>query len=200
MKTIFVSALLGLASLFAGPAQAIDLTRTDFDAFAHFLNTGSQTPGVFSRYDAGTQMILMQKRMVRCTYDFGVLGGAVAALNLRASTTYSASVTAQPCRLPKGAIITNAYIDAITTLTSGGSATVAISSGEAAGDLLAALAFNDAKFTGNSAHPAAMIPVGTAATAFKLTADRIPTATIAVAALTAGKFYVIIEYDLSQTL
>lgn len=191
---------LALALSLAPVAQAIDQTRPDLDATQHLLNTGSQTPGVFSRYSLGTQIVTNQKKVVRCTYDFAQVGGAIAAINMRASTLLPGEVTLQPCRLPKGALITAAYMDTITTLTSGGSATVAISSGEAAGDLLAALAYTDGKFTGAASHPAAMIPVGTAATAFKLTADRIPTVTVAVATLTAGKFYVIIEYDLSQTL
>jgi hypothetical protein len=42
------------------------------------------------------------------------------------------------------------------------------------------------------------VPVGTAATAIKLTADVKPTITIATAALTAGKLNVHIKYQISE--
>jgi hypothetical protein len=41
------------------------------------------------------------------------------------------------------------------------------------------------------------IPVGTAATSVKLTAERTLTVSIATAALTAGKFVALVEYTVS---
>jgi len=113
---------------------------------------------------------LSSSETVEATYDFAVLGGAVSALTLDLS-------------LPKGAIVTQLWTDALTALTSGGSATVALSAG--ADSLLAATAFNDAALTGTDQHLSAPL---------KLTAGGQLTLTVAAAALTAGKLRVCLAY------
>lgn len=192
MKKFLLAIALALATCLTPTAQAIDLGRVDMDSFASFLNRG-MTSGI-SRYELGSQLIVDTQRSVRCTYDFTNVGGAISAINLKSSTTDALLKPATNCTLPKGAIVWEAFVDTVTTPTSGGSATIALSTGQTAADLLAATAI--ASYTGILA----AIPVGTAAAAIKLTADRVPTATVATAALTAGKFYVIINYNLSQTL
>lgn len=202
MKKFWIRLLLIAAGILPAAipttALALDLSRTDSDAAQSFLNQGSLN--VFSRYQMGTQLLTNQKRSVRCTYDFTVLGGSVPAgapttALLKSSTIHSASASLVPCILPKGAIITSALVDMITAVTGGGTATVALSTGQGVGDLKTATAI--ATF---STGILALTPVGTAATAIKLTADANPSITFAGAALTAGKFYVLIEYLLSQTL
>ena len=119
-------------------------------------------------------------KTVRGEYDFAVDGGAVSTITLRGDNT-----------IPSGSVILGGYIEVDTILTSGGAATVAASS-EAAGDLLAAAAFGGAPWstTGRKS----IIPVFTGATTVKTTAVRSLSIAIATAALTAGKFRVVVVY------
>lgn len=115
-------------------------------------------------------------------YDFAVDGGAVSTITLRTSTS-------MPNVLPIGTVVVSGYIEVDTPVTSGGAATVAVN-GEAAGDLLAATLVSGAPWstTGRKS----IIPAATGATAIKTTAARSITVTVAVAALTAGKFRVVL--------
>lgn len=117
-------------------------------------------------------------------YDFAVDGGAVGSITLR-------SVNAAGAALPVGAVIMGGYVEVLTAVTSGGAATVAINS-EGAGDMVAAAAVSGAPWstTGRKS----VIPVFTGATTVKTTAARNLVATIATAALTAGKFRVVVFY------
>lgn len=141
---------------------------------------GSKTPF------EGLDLALNQtKGMMKVVYDFTVQGGAIGAINLLDENGNAAI-------LPAGAIITNTTFDVITALTTSASGTMAVNS-EAAGDLKAALAA--ASWTGKLAG----VPVGTAATWVKLTANRQIVATIATGAITAGKWYAFVEFVLSST-
>lgn len=133
----------------------------------------------------GDRLIKETVHTLKLQYNFADQGGTIGAINLRGEDGKSA-------RLPKGAIIRDCIIDVVTTPV-GATATIAIGTGQAANDLKAALAV--ASYTGL----VACVPVGTAASAIKLTADRTPTMTVATAALTAGKFYVLVDYVLSST-
>ena len=119
------------------------------------------------------------RHLVVASYDFAKHGGAIGDIVLDTSA------------LPDNAIITQAWIDVVTAPTSGGSATMALTV-QSAGDIKAALAV--ASWTGI----VACVPVGTAASAIKLTAERKVTMAIAVAALTAGKIKVFVEYIQSE--
>lgn len=128
-----------------------------------------------------------QRGSVKARYDFAVLGGAVGTVNLRDPDDALQSV-----KLPNKAIITHVLIDIITGMTSaGGTGTIALSA-NSAGDLKAAV---DADTLSGIV---AGIPVGTAASSIKLTAERTLTASIATEALTAGKFLVHVEYVVSE--
>ena len=83
-----------------------------------------------------------------------------------------------------------ATFDVITTPTSGGSPTIAFGANTTT-DLKAATAI--ATYTGILAG----VPVGTAATAVKTTAERTLTATIATATVTAGKIHFWVQYYVS---
>lgn len=124
-----------------------------------------------------------QQGALRATYDFAVQGGAIGTVNLKDSDGNDAT-------LPIGAIITQVYIDEVTNVTSGGSATIAFGANTTT-DLIGATAI--ASFTGIIAGT----PTGTAATMVKLTAARTLTATIGTAAVTAGKLNVFVEYVVS---
>jgi hypothetical protein len=120
-------------------------------------------------------------RVACATYDFAKQGGAVAA--------HSLGVT-----LPKGAVVVDSLIDVITTCTtaSADSGTMAIHI-QSANDIVTATAVS----AGGNIWDAGLhagVPVGSAATSIKLTADRVITATIGTAAFTAGKFRVWLFY------
>jgi len=120
----------------------------------------------------------------RAVYDFAVDGGAVSTITPVINM-----------KIPSKAIILGGIIDIITTLTSGGSATIAVgtSAGSSTTSLKAALAV--ASWT---AGLLAIVPVFTAATMVKLTAEGQITVTVATAALTAGKFGVQVQYLLGE--
>lgn len=122
----------------------------------------------------------------RGEYDFAVDGGAVGTITLR-----SAPSDSNGNEIPSGSIITGGYIEVDTAVTSGGAATIAVAS-EAAGDLQTAAAISGPPWstTGRKA----ITPVFTAATGVKTTARRNLAITVATAALTAGKFRVVVFY------
>jgi hypothetical protein len=119
-------------------------------------------------------------------YDFATDGGAVGSITLR-----SAGGASLGAGVPAGSVITGGYVEVDTALTSGGSATVAVTL-EGAGDLVAAAAISGAPWS--STGRKSIIPAGTGATSVKTTVARNLTATVAVAALTAGTFRVVIYY------
>lgn len=116
--------------------------------------------------------------------------------------------------LPTKAIVTKAWVDIVTTFADGASdsATIALSI-ESAGDLVAAIAIsnganpwdaglhdtkvNNFALDGNALTQLAMASAR-AATMIKTTAARQITATVAAAALTAGKMNVFVEYVISD--
>lgn len=121
-------------------------------------------------------------------YSFAKQGGAVGAINLLTDLNQPGSLA----KLPSGAIIKSVIVDILTAMSStGGGATVALSA-QSAGDLLAAV--DGDTLSGLVAG----IPVGSAATSIKLTAERTLQATVAVEALLTGKFNVIVEYYISE--
>jgi hypothetical protein len=123
-------------------------------------------------------------RVIKATYSFAVLGGAVGLVNLKTDAGVNAV-------LPSGAVVTGGFIKTRTTLTSGGSATVAIGLVSTT-DVKAATAFGTYSSTGTGI--IATVPVQTAATMIVATSDLPITATIATAAVTAGIFDVYLTY------
>lgn len=118
------------------------------------------------------------KRVAYYEYDFAKDGGAVGEITLRGPG------------LPEGAVVTDGKIHVKTAVTSGGSATVALHLLTAA-DVLTATA--KASLSLNAILD--VVPVRTAATSIlNTTAGTKLKATVAVAALTAGKFIVALEY------
>jgi hypothetical protein len=125
------------------------------------------------------------KNSVKGIYNFAVSGGAVGDITLLDDDGLAVV-------LPINAIVTNVIAHVATACTSGGSATVALKANSSA-DLCAATAV--ASLTSNAL--IAGVPVGTAATSVRLTAERTLKVTVAVAALTAGKINYHIEYMIS---
>lgn len=116
--------------------------------------------------------------------------------------------------LPAGAIITNAFIDVITTFTSATDAGTIALKAQSTGDITAALAISDASniwdaglhgsVVGSYAEAtvagdtAILDAARKAASYVKLTAERELIATVAVEALTAGKAVIFVEYIISS--
>lgn len=136
-----------------------------------------------SKTQLGT-LLRNRKGTLKGIYDFSTRGGAVGTYNLYDE---DGNVVA----LPSGAIITQVYVDIVTAFTStGGTGTIALTA-NSSGDLLAAVDADT--LSGVNAG----IPVGTAATMVKTTADRNLSLAVATAALTAGKAHVFVDYVLS---
>jgi hypothetical protein len=141
--------------------------------------------GSMQRTQLGTRLMRESKRVMRARYDFAVgSGSSLASITLK-------DVNGGNAVLPDGAIITNVIFDVLTAPTSNGSAQLAFTAASA-GDLKAATAI--ASFTGLVAG----VPVGTAATAIKLTAEATLAMAVTVADLTAGKIDLLIEYHLVE--
>lgn len=117
--------------------------------------------------------------LARTEYDFAVDGGAVSDIALFGSTV-----------IPSGALILAAFIHVITVPTSGGAATVALKS-EGAADLQSAAAITGAPWSTAGFKAATQT---FAADPVELTAARDISVTIATAALTAGKFEVLVYF------
>ncbi len=115
-------------------------------------------------------------KTVQAEYDFTVDGGAVGTITLRPVTG-----DIQGNDLPAGAVVVTGYIDVETAVASA-TGTVALTA-ESAGDVLAA--------TGQAG-----LTTGRKAVVFgaKTTVRRALTMTIGTAALTAGKFRVVLHY------
>ena len=113
---------------------------------------------------------------IRCdsfVYDFDQDGGAVGTISFRRL-------------LPAGAVVTRVFSDEITTLTSGGSATLQVQAGST--DLTDAIAF-DTGFAGTENQALA-----SSAEAIKISSESELRMSIATAAVTAGKVRFYVEY------
>jgi hypothetical protein len=140
-----------------------------------------------SQVRLGTELTRKKRHVVRGNYSWAVQGGSTTA-DITLLDDEGKSIV-----IPDDAIITNVLVDVQTALTSDGSATVALTA-QSAGDLKAAAAVSSGYTTGIKAG----VPVNTAASAIKLTADRTLVMTVAVMWLSAGKMSVLVEYLLSE--
>lgn len=121
-------------------------------------------------------------RYARGEYDFAVDGGAIGSITLRAAVDDPLGND-----IPANAIILGGLVEVDTAVLSA-TGTVAIAA-EAAGDILAATGQ-----AGLTVGRKSVIPAFTGAASVKTTARRQLVMAIATAALTAGKFRVIVWY------
>lgn len=128
----------------------------------------------------GYQVVSNKIQLVKCKYDFSVLGGAISTLTLKGADGGS-------CVIPDNAVVLDSYVDVVTALAGTG-AYVSFSTGKAAADIKALTAI--ASVTGILRG----IPDGTAAAAIKMTADVNPKMVISSAALTAGVLSLYVTY------
>lgn len=147
--------------------------------FNRYLNKVIRTEHLQADSVGNAQTDANQPKHLTFLYDFAALGGATGSLTLTAEDGSAQTI-------PDNAIITNAYAEVETAVTSGGSATVA----------LGIIANTDA-FVGATAKASLGLNV------VLNTVNDLPLkpgvaapvlATIATAALTAGKIRVYVEY------
>lgn len=124
-------------------------------------------------------------KMAQFDYNFADDGGVIGDIILAEGV------------IPDNAVIVGGMIDVVTTLTSAGdTATIAIKV-EGANDIVTAVAINDGSNPWDAGQQS-VIPDNTAAKAVKTTAKRTVTATVAVQALTAGRFTGFLSYYVSK--
>jgi len=123
----------------------------------------------------------VQTKTLKFLYNAAVIGGTAGA----AYALTDDSNTAQT--IPDNAVITNCYFELSDTITSGGSATIALGFTGDTDAFIAATAYNNAAFTATASTKNAGVPVKTTAAVSVL-------ATIATADLTAGTFFLWVEY------
>lgn len=136
----------------------------------------------FSPLEDLAEVVHHQKGCLQAVWDFSSQGGAVGDIELL-------DVFGKKAILPSGALIQHVLVNVETLVTSGGAATLAFKA-EGAADLLGATAV--ASFSANASLDG--VPANTAATLVRLTAERTLKLTVAVAALTAGKVHVFVEW------
>lgn len=124
------------------------------------------------------------KGEVVAEYDYAKHGGAVGTLYLAHDP------------LPLGAVVTNAYLDVLTALTSDGAATGALQI-ESSDDIIAATAVSGAPWSTTGRKDTDAPEPGTESGYIKTTALRQLAFVIGMAVLTAGRFKAVIEYDVT---
>jgi hypothetical protein len=127
----------------------------------------------------GSGAYVGRTKWARAYYDFATDAGAVGAINLRGD------------KIPSGAVIVNSIVNVQTLVTGGAGATVSLGL-ETATDLRAASTLTTAPALDTTGNKLLSMTSATAPAA--LTADRHVVATIAVNALTAGRFSVLVAY------
>jgi hypothetical protein len=142
------------------------------------LNSHAPTDGPPDAFGGSGLGTLLHRTLtcIKGVYNFANQGGAISSINLLDDL-------GNACVFPPNALILESFSNWTTAVTSAGSATVALGSGQSTTDLLAATA--KASLTGLVAGlpvftAATTIALGTTSTGYQMEA------TIAVAALTAG--------------
>lgn len=147
--------------------------------------------GYGSAVQLGTQLVDKKIHLARGQYDYDIVGGASGSHNLK-------DVDGKDLVLPDNAIIVDCLIDVLTAPTSGQFPQISIGSGQGSADLKAL------NVLGTYSGLVACVPVGSAATSIKLTAQRTPTitvsttSTVASYSLIGGKLNVWLQYILSE--
>lgn len=145
----------------------------------------SGRPGAIQKIRLGTQLIDYKVQVLKAVYDFSVLGGASGSTYvLKDSGGGSAT-------LPAGALIQRVLFDVINAPVGAGSS-IAVGTESTPANFKAATAVGT--WTGRLDG----VPVGSAATAVKLSSEATVKAKITGAALTSGKINAFVEYLVSE--
>ncbi len=161
-----------------GSATVNDSLIKDLTCFSAAL-VRSEVLGTITTSDP-TQAVSNDQGPYAYFYDFDIVGGTQGTLYL------NNAIGSQPGALPSGLVITRAILEVITPLDSASHlATVALSSGESAGDLQAATVVSGAPWSSAGLKNITAL--------FKTTGSDNPVIVVAVQDLTAGKFTLHIE-------
>lgn len=132
-------------------------------------------------------LLTNEKCLAKFEYDFAVDGGAIGSIPLRPMIT----------PLESGMVVTDMYIYVEAALTSGGSATVTLGNTDADGffaDIFALGSANAALRAGEVAGAILWDDVNDHSLLYRVSTDIDLDLNIGVAALTAGKLQVFVEY------
>lgn len=169
----------------AGAGTAVTSTAAELN----ILDGVTATTAELNASSAAASLLadgLIRMGMARATYDFAEHGGAISAISLGVS-------------LPDNAIVIGGFVDNITTLTSATDAATMALKVEGANDIVSAIAISDGSNPWDAGKKAIVPKSNTPeSTGVKTTAARAITATIAVEAVTAGKFVVFLHYVVSD--
>ncbi|KKM76658.1 hypothetical protein LCGC14_1377960 [marine sediment metagenome] len=125
----------------------------------------------------------VEKRVAVFEYDFAKQGGAIETFFLKGPT------------LPDNAVVSDCWIDVITVPDTGGEGTAAIALGlESTTDIQTSTSYGGAPYSTEGLADLAGPEPGTESGYIKLTAKRGLRMTIATARITAGRFFVTVEY------
>jgi hypothetical protein len=175
----------GMCVLPAGEALVATIaaagTAGAFNCYITALTPLVQTAQVANDAITNAKLDGAQAKHLIFEYDFADLGGAQGAITL--TDTADAAQT-----IPDNALVTRAYLEAITSPTSGGSATIMLGITGDTDAFIAATAYDNAVYVAEAlTELTAAIPVKTSAAVSVI-------ATVATADLTAGKFRIHVEY------
>lgn len=171
--------------------SAMMLTVSSFGA-TYVATNASQfcfnrsSPNCMAKYRLGDKLEKETDLSLKAQWKYSRDGGAIGTIKLINPLTGTQAV------LPQYAIVRNCVIDVVTTTSEGAGASFSVSTGQATGDLKASA--QASSYTGQ----VACIPVGTAATAVKLTADSNMSIAVGTATLTGGEINVIVDYVMSE--
>lgn len=128
-----------------------------------------------------------EKKLARFDYDFAVDGGAVGAIDFRPNIT----------SLESGMVVTDIYVYIEAALTSDGSATATIGNADPDGffaDIFALGTLNNVVRVGEVAGALMYDDTNDHLLAYRISSDTDLQLNVGVAALTAGKIQVFVEY------
>lgn len=125
----------------------------------------------------------VDRHVINAVYDFAIHGGAIASIGLGV-------------KLPPGAVVLSGLMKVITVpVGAGASIGVLLAT---SGDVVAVAALSGAPWSTTGIKD--VVPVGTAATMIALTAEKELTVVVSAAVLTAGKWELVLNYEMIQSI
>lgn len=149
----------------------------------------SGRPGAIQSIKLGSQLVDNKIQVLRAILDISTLGGAASGSSFTLKDPEGGDAT-----LPDNAIVRQVFIDTITAAASGSGTTPQISFGTDSPPVNFKAATNFTSYSGIVAG----IPVGTAASAVKMSADTAVAAKVTAGSLSSGKIDLLIEYLISE--
>lgn len=184
MKTIISILMLAFSmNAFAITGPALPLAP-DVKALAN-----SGRPGALQKIKLGSQLVDNKIQVLRAILDVSAIGGANSGSSYTLKDPEGGDAT-----LPDNAVVRQVFIDTITAGASGSGSMPQISFGTDSPPVNFKAATDMTTYTGLVAG----IPVGTAASAVKMSADTAVAAKVTQGSLSSGKIDLLIEYLISE--